>query len=160
MFPGTFTSIQDLSGDPDVSRNETALSIYEQARNVPLLVIASVCCGIGVLGITWVGVRWRENYVWLLNRLYLPGVMNGLAGLMSTLVSVYTNQRGYWSITAKVTVIIEGCVMVVCGVLFVLYNSVLLARVKHQHEGEIKKMQGEERLLEKEEKKSDPGRMV
>lgn len=101
VVPGTFTSIQELTDDPAVVANEAASTLLNSVKNVPLLVIAAVCCGIGVAGMMWLAWRWRQNYVWLLNRLFLPGLMNGLAGLISTLVTVYTQQHGDWSVVSQ-----------------------------------------------------------
>lgn len=132
--PGTFTNIQDsISSASNIKDSEAATSILNRVKNVPLLVIAVICSGVGAAGMLWLWVRWRQNYVWLLNRLYLPGVMNSLAGLISTLTGVYAQNHGNWSITAKVTAIAEGASMVVCGLLFVLYNH-LLDRVKRKHD--------------------------
>jgi hypothetical protein len=100
VVPGTFTSIQDLTDDPSVVANGTASTILDHVKNVPLLVIAAICCGVGVGGMMWLAYRWRQNYVWLLNRLFLPGVMNGLAGLISSLITVYTQQHGDWSVVS------------------------------------------------------------
>ncbi len=44
-----------------------------------------------------------------------------------------------WSITARVTAIVSGTVMVITGVLFVIYNFWVLARVKKIHGREIER---------------------
>lgn len=165
FFPGTYTSIRDLSDDPDVQAHATVSTILDHVKNIPLLVIAAICCGIGTAGMIWLLIRWRSNYVWLLNRLLLPGVMNGLAGLIATLVTVYTQQNGSWSITAKVSAIVEGCSMVICGFLFVVINNLLLARIKRKHGREIRQSQSDEGFLEKAERKLnepalEPGSVV
>ncbi|KAJ0120463.1 hypothetical protein J7T55_015190 [Diaporthe amygdali] len=151
VFPGTFTSIRDLSEDPDVADKSPAASvILDQVQNVPLLVVAAVCCGIGAAGLLWLAFRWRSNYVWLLNRVYLPGATNALAGLISTLVVVYSQKHGDWSVTAKVTGIVEGADLVVCGSLFV-FNTLLLKRVQRKHGREMEQFEqvGEEGLFER-----------
>ncbi|KAK9413079.1 hypothetical protein SUNI508_12064 [Seiridium unicorne] len=152
VFPATFTSIRDLSDDPDVQANAAANTVLDHVKNVPLLVIAAICCGIGASGMIWLMIRWRKNYVWLLNRLLLPGAMNGLAGLIGTLATVYTQQNGDWNITAKMSAIVEGCSMVICGVLFVFFNNLLLARVKRKHGREMEQAQADEGFLEKAER--------
>lgn len=139
--------------------------VLDHVKNVPLLVIAAVSCGIGVSGMIWLMIRWRQNYVWMLNRLLLPGAMNGLAGLIGTLVTVYTQQNGNWSITAKVSAIVEGCSMVICAILFVVFNNLLLERVKRKHGREVAQAQTEEGFLEKAERKLnepalEPGSVV
>lgn len=70
IFPGTFTSIQNINpeaeGYTDVER-----WIVTHVRNLPLLVVAGVCCGIGALGMVAFWVRWRANYVWVGNRVFM-----------------------------------------------------------------------------------------
>ncbi|KAH8671360.1 hypothetical protein BX600DRAFT_510040 [Xylariales sp. PMI_506] len=149
VFPGTFTSIQDLSSNSQVQSNAAASEILDHVKNVPLLVIAAICCCIGIIGMGWLAIRWHRNYVWLLNRLFLPGIMNGFAGLISTLVTVYTQQSGDWSITAKVSAIVEGGSMGVSIILFVLFNNLLLSRVKKRHGEAVAKAQQDEGFMEK-----------
>ncbi|KAF2501223.1 hypothetical protein BU16DRAFT_555717 [Lophium mytilinum] len=60
-----------------------------------------------------------------------------LAGLVNTLVSVYTAQNRQWSITAKVTVCVTGSCTLIMGLLFVAYNDLVLSRVKRKHEREM-----------------------
>jgi hypothetical protein len=164
VFPGTFTSLSDLSDDPDVGdRSALASRVLTSVKNVPLLVVAALCCGVGVAGILWLAACHRRNYVWLLNRLFLPSVMNGLAGLISTLITVYTTQGGDWSVTAKVSAIVEGFCAGIGGILFVLFNNLLLQRVKRKH-GEAQ-AQVDESFLEKAERKTkepalEPGSVV
>jgi hypothetical protein len=71
IFPGTFTSIQQLDSDPKVQSSQTAETILQSVKNVPLLVVAGICCGIGAGGMCWLWWTWRMNYVWLLNRIFL-----------------------------------------------------------------------------------------
>lgn len=71
--------------------------------------------------------------MWLLNRIFLPGCLNSLAGLISTLINVYSQQGGNWSITARVTAIVTGSIMCITGFLFGLYNFWILERVKRRH---------------------------
>lgn len=151
VFPGTFTSIRDLSDDPELAdKSPTASALLSSVQNVPLLVVAAISCGIGAAGLLWLAFRWRSNYVWLLNRIYLPGATNALAGLISTLVVVYSQKHGDWSITAMVTGIVEGADLVICGTLFI-FNTLLLNRVQRKHGREMEQFEqgGEEGLFEK-----------
>ncbi|KAI9048424.1 hypothetical protein LZ554_007260 [Drepanopeziza brunnea f. sp. 'monogermtubi'] len=151
IFPGTFTSLRSLE---DTS-NEAAAAIVKTVKNIPLLVIAGTCCGVGALGMLWLWWKWRDNYVWLLNRIFLPGCLNSLAGLISSLVGVYTQQRGAWSVTAKITAMVTAGCMLVTGALFGLYNFWILERVKRRHgremeeSGSVSGSEGEEGLMEK-----------
>ncbi|ROV88044.1 hypothetical protein VMCG_10403 [Cytospora schulzeri] len=147
VFPGTFTSIKDLSEHPGLAAE--ASSILDHVQNIPLLIVAAVCCGIGAIGLLWLVFHWRRNYVWLLNRIFLPGATNALAGFISTLVTVYSQNNGDWSVMAKVTGVVEVVDLVVCGVLFVL-STLLLKRIKWKHGKELDKLEhGDEGFLEK-----------
>ncbi|KAK3327754.1 hypothetical protein B0T19DRAFT_422696 [Cercophora scortea] len=106
------------------------------STNTPLTAVTALsglCITIGVLGIAYLAVRWRANYVWLLNKVYMPVLLNGLAGVVATMTSVYTAQRGQWNIQAVVAVVVEGVVVVVCAGLFGVYDFWLLRRVKGEH---------------------------
>lgn len=157
VFPGTFTSLQEeLATNPAQSSSSssptaTALLLHS-VQNLPLLIVAAVVCGLGALGLLWLTYRWRSNYVWLLNKIFLPGATNALAGLISTLITVYTQKNGDWSIMAVVTAAVEAGDLVVCGSLFVV-STVMLQWVKRKHGKELerlgKEQGGEEGLLEK-----------
>jgi hypothetical protein len=60
--------------------------------------------------------------------------LNSVAGLLTTIVNVYTAQKGVWSITAKITAIVTGSTVGVAGGLFGLYNFWVLQRVRETHE--------------------------
>jgi hypothetical protein len=50
---------------------------------------------------------------------------------------VYTAQDRQWSITARVSIIVEGACFLVCGILFVIYSKWMLRRVKLLHHKEL-----------------------
>ncbi|ODA83098.1 hypothetical protein RJ55_01607 [Drechmeria coniospora] len=133
VFPAIFTSIQrwlDKGGQGDWGGQATE-TITKGVKNIPLLVLAAVACGISIVGIASLGLRHMDNFVWLINKLlFLPGVANSLVGLISTLIGVYSQQHGNWSITANVTAIVEGSYLVVSGVWFLGFDRFLLQRVK------------------------------
>lgn len=157
VFPGTFTSLQATIDDRDEETMSTKAgeAILGTVKNIPLLVIGAVACGIAAIGMLALLIRHRVNFVWLLNRLLIPGMVNSLAGLISTLVGVYTQQSGSWSVTARVTAIIEGAYLVACAVLFGFFTYKLMM-VKKRHRtfyeegGNTKRMTPEERKREKE----------
>lgn len=71
---------------------------------------------------------------------YFPNrvvAFNSIAGLISTLINVYSQQGGRYSITAKVTVVVTGSCAVVTAVLFLLYNFCILELVKRKHSEEV-----------------------
>jgi hypothetical protein len=121
-----------------------------------LLIVAYVCVGIGAVGMILLWFVWRRNYVWILNKIFLyvavallllphsvlltaptnrPGFLNSLAGLLSTLVNIYSTPPGSvkWTESAKITVCIMGGCMVVTGTLFVIYDLWILRNVKSKH---------------------------
>ncbi|TVY86868.1 hypothetical protein LAWI1_G007630, partial [Lachnellula willkommii] len=77
IFPGTFTSLQSL--DTDTSSSNPASSILKSTTthiHIPLLVIASTSSILGALGMLYLWSAHRDNFVWLLNRIFLPGCLN------------------------------------------------------------------------------------
>jgi len=160
IFPGTFTTISGLDNDAAVQGNQTASTIIASVKNIPLLAVAGACTGLGGLGMVWLWWYWRHNYVWLLNKIFLPGCLNSFAGVISTLINVYTQQSGTWSITAKITIVVTGACMTVTGVLFTLYNFWVLGKVRRSHRQEMKSAAAnqDETLVEKVERKAmEPG---
>ncbi|KAG5992964.1 hypothetical protein E4U54_003497 [Claviceps lovelessii] len=144
VFPGTFTTIQrSIEGKHSQQQqqqqqqqqwtDQTTDLLLESVKNIPLLVTASVACGLSIAGMAVLALRHLENYVWMLNKLIMPGVANCLAGLISTLVGVYSQQRGVWSVTARVTAIVEGACLFVAGALFLFFEHVLLKKVRDHH---------------------------
>ncbi|KAL6700383.1 hypothetical protein J3F84DRAFT_119675 [Trichoderma pleuroticola] len=142
VFPGTFTSLQNSvakQGDSDKTFSDQAAKLLVKSiKNIPLLVIAAVMCGISAIGMLVLTILHSKNYVWIVNKLFLPGMTNSLAGLVSTLIGVYSQQHGTWSITARITAIAEGASLVVCGGLFLFCRLALLSKVKESHEEHYK----------------------
>lgn len=137
IFPSTFTSLNALGENSTIASSHAATDILKEVKDVPLLYIAAFCSGIGAAGMIWLWVQWRANFVWLLNRIFLPGCLNSFAGLISTLTNVYSQHGGNWSVTAWATAAVTGGVMVITGGLFALYNFWLLEAVKKRHELEM-----------------------
>lgn len=63
-----------------------------------------------------------------------PVTLNSVAGLITTLVNVYTAQQSVWSVTAKITAIVTGSCVGIAGFLFAVYNFWALRRVRKSHE--------------------------
>jgi hypothetical protein len=63
--------------------------------------------------------------------------LNSVAGLITTLVNVYTAQKGVWSVTAKITAIVTGSCVGVAGFLFAIYNFWALRRIRKSHESAL-----------------------
>ncbi|KIY00736.1 uncharacterized protein Z520_03401 [Fonsecaea multimorphosa CBS 102226] len=140
VVPGTFTTFKQSkafqNADND-DNNEVAHAIVHSIANIGLLWLAGAFCAVGSLGCLWLWLRWRKNYVWLINRIFLPVTMNSIAGLLTTLVNVYTAQHGVWSVTAKITAIVTGSCVGVAGLLFACYNFWMLRKVQKAHEREM-----------------------
>lgn len=93
VFPATFNSLQKSSFD-DKADTKLKAEALKTARNLPLLYVAAVACGVGIVGCLWLWWMHRKNYVWVINRILLPALLNSVAGLVSTLVNVYSAQDG------------------------------------------------------------------
>lgn len=147
VFPGTFTSLQkSVEGhDAKTLGDQAAQLIVKSIKNIPLLVIAAIMCGISALGMLYLAFTHAKNYVWLVNKLFMPGMTNSLAGLVSTLIGVYSQQHGTWSITAKITAMVEGGSLCVCGGLFLLYHLTFLKQIKIKHEKHYNGWSGQQR---------------
>lgn len=147
VFPGTFTSLQkSVEGhDAKTLSDQAARLIVTSIKNIPLLVIAAIMCGISSFGMLYLASRHAKNYVWLVNKLFLPGMTNSLAGLVSTLIGVYSQQHGTWSITAKITAMVEGASLCICGSLFLLYQLAFLKQIKAKHGEHYKGWPGQQR---------------
>ncbi|TFK24119.1 hypothetical protein FA15DRAFT_593043, partial [Coprinopsis marcescibilis] len=133
LFPGTFTSLRQVAQDA-TNINDLQRQILNAVTNVPLFVIAWICSGIGASGMIWLWWRWRANYIWLLSKIFVPGFLNGLAGVITTLVNVYGAQDGQFSTTAKVTIIVVSSTAGACGLLLLFYQLWLLRRVRAEHD--------------------------
>ncbi|MCJ1243330.1 hypothetical protein MMC30_000527 [Trapelia coarctata] len=139
VFPATFTSLNRSKNlaQAAVDGNEFEKSVLNTVRNAPLVWIATICCILGASGMAWLWWRWRSNYIWVINRIFMPGLLNSLVGLISTLVNVYTAQNGEFSVTAKVTIIATGICASMTAFLFLVYNNWALSRVKSEHDKEV-----------------------
>jgi pilus assembly protein TadC len=108
----------------------------------------------------WLWYRWRANYIWLVNRVFMyvptlpfrsfaaqgmltlpfrPGFLNSLAGVLSTLSSVLGTQHATLSISSKSTIIVTSAIAGVCGILTAFYMFVLIRNIKKQHDREVGK---------------------
>jgi hypothetical protein len=52
-----------------------------------------------------------------------PGLINSTIGLITTLVNVYTTQRGSWSVTSVVTAAATAATTLVTLVMYLLYAA-------------------------------------
>jgi len=136
LFPGTFASLRNLSA---TNGGQVPSSLINTVTQLPLYIVAWVCCGIGITGMIWLWWRWRKNYIWALNRIFLPGLLNSLAGLLSTIANIFGVQHGELSTTSKSTLIVTTASSGVFGILTLFYALWLVRRVKARHDHEVGK---------------------
>ncbi|OBT39560.1 hypothetical protein VE00_09471 [Pseudogymnoascus sp. WSF 3629] len=133
VLPGTFASMRSSQSVKD-SANKAGKLVLKVVDNVPLLWIGGICCLIGAAGMFCLSWIWSGNYDWLLTRIIIPGVLHSTAGLITTLISVYTAHGGIWSVTAVVTAVVTGSSTIGMLALFFIYDTWLLQKVRRMHE--------------------------
>ncbi|KAF5340264.1 hypothetical protein D9611_007825 [Ephemerocybe angulata] len=143
LFPGTFSSWQEqqaqaVGASPAVT-DELKGAVLKAVAHVPLFVIAFICSGIGAAGMVWLWWRWMANYIWLLNKVFVPGLLNALAGLLSTISNIYGAQEGQFSRTAKITLIVTATSSGILAGMVLFYQFWLLRRVQNEHWREVGK---------------------
>ena len=74
-----------------------------------------------------------------LQNTHSPGLLNSLAGLLSTLSSIYGAQHGQLVKTSKVTLIVTAASTGVFGILTGVYLLWLVGRVKRKHDKAVGK---------------------
>ncbi|KAJ6544984.1 hypothetical protein DFH09DRAFT_1249170 [Mycena vulgaris] len=126
LFPGTFTSLQEHNELGGIGT--AAVNVI---KHLSLYVVAWVCTGIGAAGMA--------NYIWLVNRIFMPGFLNSLAGVLSALASILGSQDATLSISSKSTIIVTSAIAGICGALTAFYMFFLIRRIKKQHDQEIGK---------------------
>lgn len=73
VLPGTYTNfknsdiIKAAKEDPSNIGNQILTSI----ANIGLLIAAVILTSIGALGIAGLWFKWRQNYIWMINKLIL-----------------------------------------------------------------------------------------
>lgn len=68
-----------------------------------------------------------------------PGFLNGLAGILTTIASVYGAQSGRFTATSETTIVVTGVTTLACGTLVAFYSLWKLRIVKKRHDMEIGK---------------------
>ncbi|KAJ6507688.1 hypothetical protein C8R47DRAFT_966016 [Mycena vitilis] len=127
LFPGTFTNLQQ-----NQELNALGINADNVIKHLSLYVVAWVCTCIGTAGMLWLWYRWHENYIWLNTRIFMPGLLNSLAGVLSTLASVLGSQNSTFSISSTSTIIVTSAVAGVCGILTGVYWF-LVRQLRKEH---------------------------
>ncbi|KAJ0123535.1 PHO85 cyclin-1 [Diaporthe amygdali] len=119
IFPGTFTSLQQAEW---LHESDDGRRVQSAVQNIPLIPLASCCylVGVGSLGYLW--SRFRLNYVWLLAHIFFPGILNGLSGLLTMLLNIYSAQQGHWSPPAWATLCLVTITLTFTLVVSCLYK--------------------------------------
>jgi len=116
------------------------LTVHSQANvwySTNRLAIGYACCGIGGIGMCLLWWRWSHNYVWLINSIFVPGLLNGLSGLLSTFAGIYGSQNGAYGTSSIITLAVTGGCTIVCGMLTAIYSWWKLGAVKRRHSNEM-----------------------
>ncbi|GFF99723.1 conserved hypothetical protein [Aspergillus udagawae] len=158
VIHGTFTSLQRSDTITNkMAQNDAEKAVLKTIQNPPLVAIAWVLLGIGVATMSFLFYRWRRNYLWLISRLFMyvqrrktdggwltkekitsPTLLNTAAGLLTTLINVYTAKNKYWSIMALLTVAVSGVLAASSAGLTVVYKFWKLRIVEEEHAREIR----------------------
>ncbi|CAK5269604.1 unnamed protein product [Mycena citricolor] len=128
LFPGTFSNLQQQTNLGGIEA--FALNVIQ---HVSLFVIAWACTGIGAGGMIWLSYRWRGNYIWTLNKILMPGFLNSLAGVLSTLSSVLGAQHASLTKSSISTIVVTSAAAGSCGILAGFYVLVLIRRLQKEH---------------------------
>ncbi|KAL3459607.1 hypothetical protein BJX64DRAFT_279113 [Aspergillus heterothallicus] len=139
VIPGTFTSLQQSDTvENRLFQNQGENVILKTIQNPPLVAIAwsLLAIGIGILSVLF--YRWRNNYLWLINRLLIPTLLNTAAGMLTSLINIYTAKGGNWSVMALLAVIVSGVLAVSSAGLMLVYKFWKLRLVQLDHEMETR----------------------
>jgi hypothetical protein len=68
VLPGTFTTLKNSHAPASTEAGRAALGIIQ---NTPLLWLGAICFITAALGMSWVWWKLQENYIWLINRIFL-----------------------------------------------------------------------------------------
>ncbi|KAJ5714331.1 uncharacterized protein N7483_011512, partial [Penicillium malachiteum] len=125
VVPGTFSSLQASSQvEKTLHTSEAGRRILHTIQNPPLLVIACLFSIIALGALVWLlrFEKLRRNFSWLINKILVPRTLNATAGLLTTLISVYTSKGGDWSVMAIMTIAVTGTTLLVSATFLAVYK--------------------------------------
>jgi len=76
-------------------------------------------------------------YILLIVDINRPGFLNSFAGVINTVVNVYTTQNKEWNLNSYVTIGVAGSLMLINGALFLIYDLCVLGRIRRSHRRQI-----------------------
>ncbi|CAG8079762.1 unnamed protein product [Penicillium salamii] len=68
--------------------NNVGRALLKTIQNPSLLVIACVFLILGGCLLGWLSVKFKDSYLWLINKIFMLACLNAAAGLLITLVNV------------------------------------------------------------------------
>lgn len=73
VVPGTFTTFKESKAFQDADSGDSGVkhTIVNSINHIGLLWLSGTFCVVGIVGCLGLWYRWRENYLWLLNRIFL-----------------------------------------------------------------------------------------
>lgn len=73
VLPGTYTKFQnsEIIKAAQEDKSNFGNQILAGVAGLKILAVAIYLCGIGLVGIIALWVRWRKNYIWLINKVLL-----------------------------------------------------------------------------------------
>ncbi|KAI0051559.1 hypothetical protein FA95DRAFT_236496 [Auriscalpium vulgare] len=128
VLPGTYTTLQTLQENQ--IGGQTEQKAIKAALHVPLFAVAWSFAMAGAVGMCWLWYKLRKSYVWLCDRLFWPGALNGLMGLLSTIVTIFSAEQGELAASGTTTIAITGSCMVICTLLGIFYTVLRAREVK------------------------------
>ncbi|CAG7957991.1 unnamed protein product [Penicillium salamii] len=133
VVPGTFTSLQRSSAlNNSLSHNTAGDAILSTIQNPPLLAIACILFVLGTTTMGWLFRAHRINYIWLINRLFIPTLLNAFAGLLTIIINICTARHGDVSIMALLAIITTGLSATSSFALTIMYKK-KLKRLREEH---------------------------
>ena len=74
VFPGTFTRLRTATS-LTTEAGRAGQVVQAAVQNVQLIYIAAICCFVGAAGMCRLWWIWDRNYEWLLNHIFMWGVL-------------------------------------------------------------------------------------
>jgi hypothetical protein len=74
VIPGTFTSFKNSKAFKNVDSSDDddiAHAIVDSVAHIGLVWVSGIFAVLGAFGCTFLWFRWRYNYVWLVNRIFM-----------------------------------------------------------------------------------------
>lgn len=107
--------------------------------STPLLAIDIALLALGALGTVYLALCWRHNYIWLMNRVYLPLTLNSLAGILAAVTDLAVRGGQWRSAVAVVALAVEGAGLIVGAGGFLVIERLLLGKLRREHERETER---------------------